>query len=90
MSLLPSFDDAIMKVVSFRFLSFLGIDVFLLVKWVCKIHRKQMAENNSKKLIICNIKTFQKINHFDHCIKIHKIFNFTRITFVKNDDVSNN
>ena len=64
MSLLPSFDDAIMKVVSFRFLSFLGIDVFLLVKWVCKIQRKQMAENNSKKLIICNIKTFQKNKPF--------------------------
>ena len=31
MSLLSSFDDVIMKVMCWRFLSFLGIDVFLLV-----------------------------------------------------------
>ena len=31
---------------------FLGIDVFLLVNWVCEIHRKQATEKNSKKLII--------------------------------------
>ena len=35
-----------------RFLSFLGIDVFLLVNWDCKIHKKQVTENNSKKLMI--------------------------------------
>ena len=28
---------------------FLGINVFLLVNWVCKIHRKQVAEINSQK-----------------------------------------
>ena len=31
---------------------FLGIDVFPLVNWVCKTNRKQVAINNSKKLII--------------------------------------
>ena len=34
------------------FYVFLGIDMFLFVNWVCKIHRKQVAENNSKKQII--------------------------------------
>ena len=40
--------------------------------WVRKIHRKQVAENNPKKLIIIlqYKKIFQKINHLDHCIKI--------------------
>ena len=53
--------------------------------WVSKIDRKQVAENKSKKLIIIlqYKKIFQKINHFDHCIKIYRIFNFARITFVK-------
>ena len=53
--------------------------------WVCKIRRNQVAKSNSKKLIIIlkHKKIFQKINHFDYCIKIHKTFNFTRITFVK-------
>ena len=85
MSLLSSFDDVIMKVMCWRFLSFLGIDVFLLVNWVCKINRKQVTENNSKKLIIIlqYKKIFQKINHFDHCIKIYRIFSFTRVTFIK-------
>ena len=52
---------------------------------VCKIHRKQVAENNYKKLIIIlqYKKEFQKFNHFDNCIKIYRIFNFTRITIVK-------
>ena len=85
MSLLSSFDDIIKKVMCWQFLSFWGIDVFLLVNWVCKIHRKQVAESNSKKLIIISQykKIFQKINHFDHCIKIHGIFNYKRVTFVK-------
>ena len=67
------------------FLSFLGIDLFFIVKWVWKVHRKQVVENNFKKLIIIlqYRKIFQKINHFDHGIKIYRIFNFTRITFVK-------
>ena len=49
------------------------------------MHRKQVAENNYKKLIIIlqYKKEFQKINHFDNCIKIYRIFNFTRITIVK-------
>ena len=53
--------------------------------WVCKIHRKQVAGNHSKKLMITlrYKKIFQKINYFDHCIKIYNIFIFTRITFVK-------
>ena len=60
--------------------------------WVCKIHRKRGAENNSKKLIIISQykRIFQKINHFDHCIKIYRIFSFTRITFLKGDDFGNN
>ena len=85
MSLLPSFGDVIMKDMRWHFLSFVGIDVFLLVKWVCKIHRKEVAGNNSEKLMIIlqykNI--FGKINHFNHCMKIFRIFNFTRITFVE-------
>ena len=62
------------------------------IYWVCKIQRKQGAENNSKKLIIIlqYKKILKKINHLDHCIKIYKIFNFTRNTLLKNDDVSNN
>ena len=52
MSLLSSYDGAIRKVMCWRCLMFLGIDVFLLVNWVCKIHRKQATEKNSKKLII--------------------------------------
>ena len=94
MLLLWSLDDVIMKVMCWRFLgmcdmlmclSFLGIDAVLLVNWACKIYRKHVAENNSKKLIIIlqYKKVFQKINHFDHCIKIHRIFNFTRIALVK-------
>ena len=35
-----------------KVMCFLRIDVFLLVNWICKIRRKQVAENNSKKLII--------------------------------------
>ena len=85
MSLLSSFDNVIIKVMCLRFLSFLGMDVFFFVNWVCKIHRKQVAENNSKKLIITfqckNI--LQKIKRFDLCIKIYRIFNFTRTTLVK-------
>ena len=68
------------------FLSFLVIDVFLLVDSVCKIHIKKVVEDNSKKVIILlqYKKIFQKQkNHFNHCIKIYKIFNFTRITFAK-------
>ena len=34
------------------FSKILGIDVFLLVQWVCKIHWKEAAENGSKKAII--------------------------------------
>ena len=85
MSLLPSFDDVIIKVMCWSFLRYLGIDVFIFVNWVCKMHRKQVAENISKILIIVLLynKIFQKINHFDHCIKIYRIFNFVRITFVK-------
>ena len=59
MPLLSSFDDVIIKFTCWRFLSFLGIDVFLLVNWVCKIHRQQVAENNSNKFesdwYFCNI-----------------------------------
>ena len=40
MSLLSSFDDVIMKVNCWRLVSFLGINVFLLVNWVCKIHKQ--------------------------------------------------
>ena len=52
---------------------------------ICKIHRKQVAEKNSKKLIITlqYKKIFQKTNHFGHCMKIYRNFSFTRITFVK-------
>ena len=28
-------------------------------------------------------KIFQKINHFDHCIKIYRTFSFTRVTLVR-------
>ena len=52
MSLLSSYDGALRKVMWWRCLMNLGIDVFLLVNWVCKIHRKQTTEKNSKKLII--------------------------------------
>ena len=52
MSLLSSYDGAIRKVMWWRCLMNLGIDVFLLVNWVCKVHRKQTTEKNSKKLII--------------------------------------
>ena len=41
-----------LKVMCWHFLSFVEIDVFLLVKWACKIHRKQVTRNNSEKLII--------------------------------------
>ena len=53
--------------------------------WVCKIHRKQVAENNSTKLmsILQYKKIFKKVNHFDHCIKIYRIFNFTRTTLAE-------
>ena len=47
-----TFDEVITKVMCWRFLSFLGTDVFLLVNWDCKIHKKQVTENNSKKLMI--------------------------------------
>ena len=51
--------------------------------WVCKIHEKQVAESNSKKLIIILQYKKIKINYFDDCIKIYRILNFTRIAFVK-------
>ena len=72
MSLLWSFDDVIMKVMCWQFLSLFRNWCISSVNWVCKLCRKQVAGNNSKKLIIIlqykNI--FQKINHFDYCIKI--------------------
>ena len=52
MSLMSSFDGVILKVICWYLLSFVGIDVFLLVYWVCWIHRKLVTRNNSKKLII--------------------------------------
>ena len=61
--------------------------------WVCKIHRTQLAENNSKKLIIIlkYKKIFQKINHFDQCIKKYiKLSISQELPLLKNDDMSNN
>ena len=59
--------------------------LYIMTYWVCMTHRKQVSENNSKKLkiILQHKKIFQKINHFDHCIKIYRIFNFIRTTFAK-------
>ena len=44
-----------------------------------------MVKNNPKKLTIIfqYKKIFQKINHFDHCMKMYRIFDFTRMIFVK-------
>ena len=67
------------------FLKFFRNWCIFLVKWICKIHRKQVAENNSKKLIIIlqYKKIFQKLKHFNYRIKIYRNSNFIRITCVK-------
>ena len=82
-----------LKVMCWYFLSFVEIDVFLLVKWVCKIHRKQVTRNNSEKLIIIlqYKNMFKKNQNISTIASKYLEFSVSQeLPLLKNDDKSNN